>query len=208
MLESRSVFGRIAAVVALSIAVFSASSCDPNVFVETVAWGDEGDGFLTYRTNDPEELDRSAWRLDGYVQAEVGYTVEAKVRKVSGSPTTGYGIVFCAQDDDNFYRVLVNVNGRFNVYKRVAGTWSQISGWEDSPALNEGYGVDNTIKVARDGDVLRLYFNGTSVGIFNPAEFKGGQAGFYAGIGSRDSETFPQIFSETKFTQTLPVPIP
>ncbi len=178
----------------------AASATATDAAVKTILWQNDGSGFLQYSTNNVANCGKfSNYVIDIYTPMT---TVEADVKKISGSTTNGYGIYFCAQDTNNFYRVLISTNGTYLVSKKQmgfflydnAGTWktSIPSPWATSTSLKTGYNVVNNIKVIHNGTgSFDLYFNGVKDITFIDSSFKGGFYGLWAIVGSTTDEAFP-----------------
>jgi hypothetical protein len=129
-------------------------------------------------------------------------SVEMQVKKMLGYYHAGYGIMFCYQDTNNFYRVVITVDGFYLISKKVAGTYYNNTGggswtttnpsWPASTNMVTGFGNANKIKVVNTGGGnFDLYFNGVYETSFSDATFTGGYNGYYVGIGSENHESFP-----------------
>ncbi|NLC53732.1 MAG: hypothetical protein GX770_07180 [Firmicutes bacterium] len=149
-------------------------------------------------------------------------TVEASVKKLSGSASAGYGIVFCLQNENNFYTLISNIQGEYLIVKMVNGEWYVVDEWYDNDAgiikngdmvysqyLHLGYGyddVENQIKVKYNNDnTFTISFNGQEAATFKDGSFSGGYYGFYAETGSAEDENFPDEPVEVWFKLHQPV---
>ena len=103
-------------------------------------------------------------------------TVTATVKKESGYLYSGYGIIFCYQDNNNFYRLLIDAAGQYSVYSRVGCNFSAIIPWTTTlPAhLNSGVGIENVISVIQQSpNNFSVNFNGTQEALFSDGTFTG-----------------------------------
>jgi hypothetical protein len=110
------------------------------------------------------------------------------------------GLVFWATDYNNYYTLLVNpANGQFAVAQKLpSGQWSFPVAWAASPAVVQGTGKVNTLRVQTREKTATLFVNDQQVGSFTgtpPAG--GGQVGFYAE--SEKSATSTDTFDFTDF---------
>jgi hypothetical protein len=94
------------------------------------------------------------------------------------------GVIFWALDYTSFYSFQVNfTNGQFDVSQRLpSGQWGMPLVWTSSPAIVQGMGKTNALRVQTKGNTATLFINDQQVGVFNgtaalPAG--GGQVGFY-----------------------------
>ncbi len=201
----------------ISVAIMLLMSCGHSseqsgatTSIQTIHWQLDGNGFVQFLTNDPRYYDYIM--VNAYTQTNEALmtTVTATVIKYSGSLCTGYGIVFCVQDNYNFYRLLIDAAGQYSVYSRVGGTWSVIIPWATpSTYLSSGVGVMNEISVTQQSPHnFVVYFNGTQVTAFNDSNFSGGKAGFCAYVGTQADENFPYTPEDIRFKLNSPVVYP
>ena len=83
-----------------------AASASTDPVVQTISWQADADGFLQYSTNDTALYSTSHYHTNNTIQTTMT-AVEAQVKRISGSATTGYGIAFCYQSIDNFYQIVI-----------------------------------------------------------------------------------------------------
>ncbi len=110
------------------------------------------------------------------------------------------GLVFWAVDYNLYYVFLVNpANGQFEVGQRnTTGQWTFPVAWTASPALVQGMGKTNALRVQTKGNTATLFVNDQQVGSFTgtpPAG--GGQVGFYSE--SVSTATSTDTFDFTNF---------
>lgn len=184
------------------------SACGTNTPVVTIEWEEDGNGFRQFRTNDSQWDGWTFWYYTGSSNQDPMDTVEAQVKKVSGSTNGGFGMLFCWNDHDNFYVYAINVAGEYSVFKRVAGEWTTIIDWPTSAAVNTGFGTLNTLKVTYESgtDTFTLYANNTIIDTFTDTSFSWGSSGYECYI-SGDG-IFPETPEDYRFYQVLPVTDP
>jgi hypothetical protein len=167
----------------------------------------DNDGSRQFWNNDPALYGVSSYHYMQNPNANPN-VYECRVKKISGNDTNGYGLIFCADDTGannvNFYRLLISVNGRFNVQKRTEGVWTTPLSWRDSSFLNPGYNVYNTLRVERsdtaNGAIFRIYINGNLVADVDDASpLKGSRVGMATSTGSMEAELFPYIPVDIRF---------
>ncbi|MGC1461567.1 MAG: hypothetical protein WA802_05155 [Terracidiphilus sp.] len=110
------------------------------------------------------------------------------------------GLVFWAADYNLYDVFLINpANGQFEVgQKLTTGQWSFPVAWTASPALAQGMGKANALRVQTKGNTATLFINDQQVGSFTgtpPAG--GGQVGFYSE--SVNTATSTETFDFTNF---------
>jgi len=178
--------------------------------IQTVNWQLDGSGFVQFLTNDSQYYNYNFWNTYTQTNESQMTTVTATVKKQSGSLSSGYGILFCYQDNNNFYRLLITTGGYYSVYVKVGGTYSAIIPWTSTPSLhlNGGVGVENEISVTQQSlNDFSIYFNGTFETTFSNANFSGGRAGFSVSV-SPTTENFPYTPEDVRFKMSSPVAYP
>jgi len=175
-----------------------------NFFLEP----DDNDGMIQFRTNDPANYD--SW-LYAYAPNpnQSPNVYECNVKKLSGSDTYGYGMIFCVDDSDksklSFYRLFITVNGSFSISKRIKGaTNSWPVNWRYSQYLKTGYNVYNTLRVERednkDSSIFRVFINDNLAAVFNDAEpINGSKIGPVVSVNRMEMELFPYIPVDVRF---------
>lgn len=113
------------------------------------------------------------------------------------------GIVFWADGYSAYYTFEITPEGKFSVAQLAAGKWSYPLHLTDSPAILQGTGKTNTLRVLTKGNTATLYINDQQVATFDgtpPAG--GGMAGF---IGDTvDLSTASITFDFTNFEVAVP----
>jgi hypothetical protein len=206
--SSTGVVTGVAAGTTVITATVSAGRSSATCFI--AVWQLDGTGYLRYYSNDSASLNRVFWRLRSQSNRVLASNpILATVEKVSGARNMGYGIVFCAQDSSNYYRLLIASNGYYEVAKSVAGTISILSPWAPSTAIKAGQGlrVANILGVSQPttGNIA-ITINSTPVTTISDSSFTGGKVGFWACNGTH--ENFPTIPEDIRYKVTRPVSYP
>jgi hypothetical protein len=182
--------------------------------VQTISWQTDTDGFLQYSTNDSTLYNTHKFHTNNTIQSTMS-SVEAQVKRISGSTVAGFGIAFCYQNGSDSYGIVINTQGQYLIIKVVAGVstyyagglWSatQPSPWPTSSHLNTGLGSINVIKVVNMGSGnFNVYFNGSYETSFTDTTFTGGDSGYGLFISDAAHENFPSTPSDVRFKQIAP----
>ena len=100
------------------------------------------------------------------------------------APKYGSGLVFWAKDNNEYYAVLLSVEGWFGVHRNVAGRYLLPVGWRESDAIKKGEGAENQVKVATKGNIATIFINGKEVISLSGQPPQGGTLiGFKVGSG-------------------------
>jgi hypothetical protein len=188
----------------LCLAFVAIASCSP-IPIENIDWVDDGAGFIRFKTNDPERAEQGFVKL--YPTA-TAMPLEVTVKKVLGTVGGGYGLVFYALDEQNFFKVLINVGGLYKITRVIAGGDTVLKDWTDSPALIHGYDAENTLKVTWSGGLFTLLINGVVQTTFPDFSVAGGQSGFYAYVSTVSDEYLPAGQVDIRFKMIPPEPHP
>lgn len=90
-----------------------------------------------------------------------------------------FGLVFRLTDPRNYYAFFVSSDGYYKLERRQDGQTQVLSTWIAHPAVEQGLGALNRVRVVGVGDTFRFYVNGTPVGLcLNPtgqSTYAGGQ---------------------------------
>ena len=204
----------VVAGILLGLGMLVLNSCVPTPLV-TIEWEPDGNGFIQYQTNDPANASQEFHILypsTDHVPMTLLFPVEVTVKKVVGSVGGGYGIVFCAVDDQNYYKILISRAGTFAIILVVDGSDNPIRKW-DYPAiatLHPGYNTENTIRVTRTDPVgsFNVYFNNVWEDTFQDTLVSGGKSGFYVHVSDKITEYFPASMVDVRFKMLYPEEIP
>jgi hypothetical protein len=180
--------------------------------INSIYWMDDGKGFTQFYTNDSQYYNRGDAHTLGTVYSPMK-SVETEIKKMSGNESYGYGIVYCYQDGNNFYQLLLTINGYYRIDKKINGIWNYYIDnnwtasttdirWPHSDYLNTGYGSVNRIKITRNvTGTFTLFFNGVQITTFDDVSLSSGQTGFCSGIGSQAAEGFPGCPVDIRYNQ-------
>ena len=187
---------------------------DDDIIINTGWTNDNGDNIFDFFTNDPECSDdngTSFWKYGTYQEAGMT-SVTVNVWKTSGYLYSGFGIIFCVQNEKNFLTAMINTQRDYTVGKVVDGNYSPLLDfgegvdWGNCDDLKAGYGLSNTIKVEYKGaNNFELYLNGAYVTTFTDnydPHFAGGYYGFIATVSPH--ENFPDDPVEVFFEPVEP----
>jgi YVTN family beta-propeller protein len=195
---------RLAIFIFITLAVsIGFSGC--SIPVKSIFWEEDNDGFIQFRTNESDYYYYYfyTWYEESY-QPILG-EIETKVKKVSGYEWGGFGIVFCLQDEYNFYLLLIDIKGWYTIYELNGGSWMEHVAWTESDMLNKGFGKINTLKIEHDdsSNLFTVSFNGTYVNSFYDSSFNGGYSGYFVEIRGEGEEHFPDTPVDVRFKQFL-----
>ena len=125
----------------VGLALLAVASCSP-MPIENIDWVDDGSGFIRFRTNDPANAEQGFVKL--YPTA-TAMPLEVTVKKVLGTVGGGFGIVFYALDEQNYFKVLINVGGIYKITRVIAGGDTVLKDWTDlTRTLIHDYNMENT----------------------------------------------------------------
>lgn len=121
----------------------------------------------------------AALRLDVDAEASLPFSTAApyfsdfdmlvRTRPVAGPINNAYGVVFRLQDRDNYYMFLISSDGYYQVQRKVNGQERLLSDWIPSPLINQGFDVDNWLRVVARGESFQFYINGEIVDLCIPS---------------------------------------
>ncbi|GHV93990.1 hypothetical protein AGMMS50293_03100 [Spirochaetia bacterium] len=157
------------------------------------------DGWVHYFTNDRARYGFQQRKTFDNPNSDPN-VYEVDVKKISGFENMGFGLLFGAKDDNNFYVVNVYVKGIYGVRKSVGGTITNLTG-SDSPLINQGFDVVNSIKVVKGGAGYDIYLNGNSTPVYTVTDTSvtGNKIGYYVLIGASGYENFPDNPVDVRF---------
>lgn len=155
---------------------------------ETGAWlveGDEAgrtavvDEQLQIQIDAPNVLQFTTLREPSFSD----FVLEVDARQLAGDPQGSYGILFRMQDTLRFYRFEITGSGLFMIERRNAdGSWTRfVEDWTPAPAVAQGLGSLNRLRVEAAGSDLRFYVNETLLQQVTDGVYTAGTLGFDAG---------------------------
>jgi hypothetical protein len=185
--------------------------------LETIAWQNDGNGFVQYKTNDFKALGARLYQdVPSSYQSGPGGTVTVNIQKLSGDVTAPYGLLFGYQDSSNFYRLLVSAEkGSYRIDKKVNGVYTEIRDWRyDSQilwGLQSGTTVQSMSITQPSSTYYTLKFNNSPYvndSFYDSSLPTSGWAGYYFVVGDSLSENFPLDSEDMRFQMTAPVVAP
>lgn len=114
------------------------------------------------------------------------FALEVDVTQLSGDPESSYGVLF-RKSGDQFYRFAITGSGLFVMERHnMGGTWTRyFDDWRESPAINQGVGATNRLKIKASGGDLSFYVNGELLQQVNDSSYASGQIALAAGTFGR-----------------------
>ncbi len=110
--------------------------------------------------------------------------IEVDATETAGPNDIDMGILCRYQDTDNFYQLIITVDGYAGIIKNVGGNTSIISSADGKlqpvKGINSG-SSSNHIRADCIGDTLTLYANGDQVATATDSSLTGGDVGLIAG---------------------------
>jgi hypothetical protein len=108
------------------------------------------------------------------------FDLRVQATPIDGPLNNGYGVIFRLQDNDNtspsddsYYLFLISSDGYYEV-KRVIGREEKLlSGWIDTPLVNQGIGATNWLRVVANGDRFQFFVNGQPLQVCVPTNPEG-----------------------------------
>jgi hypothetical protein len=206
--------------VSLGTALITATASDnkTTATVGAAVWGNDGSGFLRYLNNDTYMYGWEFWHEPpatgntSSLTATLASPFTIQVKKVTGAADAGFGLMFYEQDSSNLYRFIIATNGKYQLEKRVSGTWSTLVGWTTSSAIAQGNQV-NTLSVWQpSAGQISVSINGMIViSAFSDVTFSAGKIGLYVYSGYPTDaypESFPGTPEDIRFKVTSPFSYP
>jgi hypothetical protein len=96
------------------------------------------------------------------------FDVSVQAQAVDGPLNNGFGVIFRLRDPRNYYLFLVSSDGYYRVVREVDGVQRELSTWIPLPAVNQGIGEVNHLRVTASGEAFRFYINGEPVQLCIP----------------------------------------
>jgi hypothetical protein len=123
--------------------------------------------------------------------------------EVADAGSASAGLIFWAQDYDNYYVFEIAANGLVTLQRLVRGKWQSLIDWRPVEGLKTGTGARNVLRVTTSGNAIGLYVNDEKVGSLKaqPPE-GGGQIGLRSE--SEKARRNAWKFSDLKVTDFVP----
>lgn len=111
------------------------------------------------------------------------FVLQVEARLLAGSLQSSYGVLFRMQDTTRFYRFEVTPDGFYMVERRNAdGSWTRfVPDWTVAPAIRQGIGVVNQLRIEAIGSDMRFYVNDTLLQQVTDAQYAAGTIALDAG---------------------------
>ncbi|MBC8171523.1 MAG: serine/threonine protein kinase [Anaerolineae bacterium] len=128
---------------------------------------------------------------NGSIYDDATITLEATLQAESNI-VSGYGIVFRYQDEDNYNVFAVDGMGRYSIWLRLNGSWTELRNREDGEqwtrkeAINTA-GTSNRLTIDIAGKNLIGYINGKVVTNVKDETFSNGGVGIYLATTAEDN---------------------
>jgi hypothetical protein len=122
---------------------------------------------------------------------------------VADAGSASAGVIFWAQDYDNYYVFEIAANGLVTLQRLVRGKWISLIDWRPAAGLQTGPGARNVLRVTTSGNSIGLYVNDEKIGSVKgqPPE-AGGQIGLRSE--SEKARRNAWKFSDLKVTDLAP----
>ncbi len=111
------------------------------------------------------------------------FILEVDARLLEGDLGSSYGVLFRMQDTTRFYRFEITGDGLYMVERRDgdAGWTRFVDRWTESPAIKQGLGSVNRLRVEAVGQTISLYVNDSPIYQFNDTAYSSGTIALDAG---------------------------
>lgn len=111
------------------------------------------------------------------------FVLEVDAQQLAGDAESSYGILFRMQDALRFYRFEITSGGLYMVERRNAdGSWTRfVADWTPAPAIVQGLGAVNRLRIEAVGPELRFFANETLLQQVTDGVYTTGTLGLDAG---------------------------
>jgi hypothetical protein len=138
------------------------------------------DGFYHLRSEQVDTASTAIFNPD-YVYSSVSISMTARLDE-SSNPAGAYGIAFRYLDQDHYNVFAVDGMGRYSVWTRNEGVWTELRGteehWTADPAVYP-LGRENRLLLDVLGSSITGYVNGVRLFRVNNSTFSRGNVGIY-----------------------------
>ncbi len=104
--------------------------------------------------------------------------IQVRTEFIGHEEAKGYGLIFRAQDYDNFYVFAISGNGYYFFGKEISDKHQMLIQWTESSVIHQK-GV-NYLAVSCEGPVIELFINGQAVNRITDPSFSKGRVGLIA----------------------------
>lgn len=112
----------------------------------------------------------------GFSPSSSVYYLSSRFESITGRQGWQVGLVFGLQDAQNYYRVLINQNGAWQLAKVEAGQVTALRDWNTHPAIRAG-ATSFSLAVLVNGSGYDVFYDESFVGSVVDASFNAGQVG-------------------------------
>ncbi|WP_420642756.1 family 16 glycoside hydrolase [Candidatus Leptofilum sp.] len=111
------------------------------------------------------------------------FILEVDATLLEGDLGSSYGVLFRMQDSTRFYRFEITGDGLFMVERRDGESgWTRfVDRWTEAPAINQGLGSSNQLRVEALGTNISLFVNDELVHQFSDTAYSSGTIALDAG---------------------------
>lgn len=105
------------------------------------------------------------------------FKIECRVTKVEGVDNFGYGLVWGAKNNKNYYYFAISGDGKFSVTRIQEGVMTRLIPWATPNSINRSNST-NRLTLERKGDQIHFFINDSFVGKIQFEPFFGDGLGF------------------------------
>ncbi len=125
------------------------------------------------------------------------FTLDVDALQVTGSPESSYGVLLRMNSPNEFYRFSIRGDGLYMIERHDPDGWTRfMKDWQSTPAIQQGVGQNNHIKVVAEGSLMIFYVNEIQVAQINDGRYSQGNIALDAG-------TFGQTNLQVMFDNVL-----
>ena len=174
---------------------------ETDIKIIQINWLLDGNGYVQFSTNNFEYYEKAWYQFFENVNKLGIYKIECK--KINGAKPYGYGMVFGASNNEpySFFLLMINAEGYYCIQKKNNIESIYLKPWIKSDILYTGYDVVNTLEVIENESMFIVYLNGFQVYQFYDNTIMGKRLGYYASIGNKNEESFPNNPVDIRFKQ-------
>lgn len=151
---------------------------EPGDVLYATGFDDRPDDWETYAGRLSAQVVDSALRIDVGASQSLPFSANhfyfgdfdltVQARPVAGPLDNGYGVIFRAQDANNYYVFLISSDGYYQVRRALDGEPKVLSDWIPSPLIVQGLDVVNEVRVVAQGETFQFAINGQTVEVCIP----------------------------------------
>lgn len=113
------------------------------------------------------------------------FSIGTTINFVGGDKSSGNGIIYSYQDENNYLYFFINADGRFTTGALVNGLKTEFNKWTESSYIKKGSNR-NTINISKVKDKVNFSINAQVVSTRKSQTLKGDYIGFYATAGKKE----------------------